>query len=156
MHDQDKAFRDLQVALQQAPVLQLPNFAIPFSITTDASRCCRGGVLSQITNGEDHPIAFYSKKFGLHEQAWRTHEQELLAIKTALSKWCHYLHGRSFDVFTDNNACRWMLHHPMVTPKLARMLTFFSQLDFTLHHVKGTSNVVADALSRPNGVMPST
>uniref|UniRef100_A0AAV1URV2 Reverse transcriptase domain-containing protein n=1 Tax=Peronospora matthiolae TaxID=2874970 RepID=A0AAV1URV2_9STRA len=85
-HDQDKAFRDLKVALQQAPVLQLPNFAIKFTVTTDASGCCMGGVLSQIADGKDHPIAFYSKKFGVHEQAWPAHEQELLAIKTALSK----------------------------------------------------------------------
>ena len=42
----------------------------------------------------------------------------------------------------------------MVSPKLARMLTFFSQFDFSLHHVKCTSNVVADALSRPSRVTP--
>ena len=42
-----------------------------------------------------------------------------------------------------------MLHHPKVLPKVVRMLTFFSQFDFILHHVKGRSNVVADALSRP-------
>ena len=42
-----------------------------------------------------------------------------------------------------------MLHHPKVSPKMARMLTFFFQFDFVLHHVKGRSNVVADALSRP-------
>ncbi|RMX69550.1 hypothetical protein DD238_006170 [Peronospora effusa] len=30
-----------------------------------------------------------------------------------------------------------------------RMMMFFSQFDFFLHHVKGQSNVVADALSRP-------
>ena len=42
-----------------------------------------------------------------------------------------------------------MLHHPKVSPKMARMLTFFSQFEFVLHHVKGRSNVLADALSRP-------
>ncbi|DBA01983.1 TPA: hypothetical protein N0F65_006716 [Lagenidium giganteum] len=42
-----------------------------------------------------------------------------------------------------------MLHHPTVSPKLARFLTFFSQFEFVLHHVKGRLNVVADALSRP-------
>ena len=153
--DQDEAFQSLKVALQQAPVLQLPDFSIPFIVTTDASGLCMGGVLSQLTGGEDHPIAFFSKKFGVHEQGWPAHEQELLAIKTALAKWRHYLHGRSFDVYTDNNACRWMLHHPNVTPKMARMLTFFSQFNFTLHHVKGTSNMVADALSRPSVTRPA-
>ncbi|KAF1317232.1 Integral membrane ankyrin-repeat protein, partial [Globisporangium splendens] len=106
-------------------------------------------ILSQRTDGFDAPIAFYSKKFGDYEEKWPAHEKELLAIKVALSKWRHYLHGRQFDVFTDNSACRWMLHQPKVTPKLARMLTFFSQFDFVLRHVKGSTNVVADALSRP-------
>ena len=67
----------------------------------------------------------------------------------ALENWRPYLHGRHFLVNTDNFACKWMLHHPNVSPKMARMLTFFSQFDFVLHHVKGRSNVLADALSRP-------
>ncbi|KAF1328523.1 Retroelement pol polyprotein, partial [Globisporangium splendens] len=147
--EHDHAFRALKLALQQAPTLRLPDFDWRFTVTTDASGYCMGSVLSQKIDGFDAPIAFYSKKFGQYEEKWPAHEKELLAIKFALSKWRHYLHGRQFDVFTDNSACRWMLHHPKVTPKLARMLAFFSQLDFVLHHVKGSTNVVADALSRP-------
>ncbi|KAF1317106.1 polyprotein, partial [Globisporangium splendens] len=147
--EHDHAFRALKLALQQAPTLRLPDFDCRFTVTTDASGYCMGGVLSQKIDGFDTPIAFYSKKFGHYEEKWPAHEKELLAIKIALSKWRHYLHGRQFDVFTDNSACRWMLHQPKVTPKLARMLTFFSQFDFVLHHVKGSTNVVADALSRP-------
>ena len=62
-----------------------------------------GGASSQLTDEEDHPI--FSNFFGIHEQGWPAHEQEIMAIKTALAKWRHYLHGRSFDVYTDNNAC---------------------------------------------------
>ncbi|KAF1333192.1 polyprotein, partial [Globisporangium splendens] len=147
--EHDHAFRALKLALQQAPTLCLPDFDRRFAVTTDASGYCMGGVLSQKIDGFDAPIAFYSKKFGQYEEKWPAHEKELLAIKFALSKWRHYLHDRQFDVFTDNSACRWMLHHPKVTPKLTRMLTFFSQFDFVLHHMKGSTNVVADALSRP-------
>lgn len=147
--EQDKAFLNLKLALQQAPVLKLPDFNKKFLVTTDASGYCVGAVLSQHLGTDDHPIAFYSKKLGLHEINWPAHEKELLAIKLALEKWRHYLHGRPFDVYTDNSACRWMLHHPKVSPKLARFLTFFSQFDFVLHHVRGVQNVVADALSRP-------
>lgn len=145
---QEKAFVDLKVALQQAPVLRLPDFSKSFVVTTDASDISAGGVLSQIFGSEDHPIAFFSKKFGIHERNWPAHEKELFAIKMALEKWRHYLHGRHFEVFTDNSACKWLLHHPRVSPKLARYLDFFSQFEFTLHHVKGSLNVVADALSR--------
>ncbi|KAF0775321.1 hypothetical protein AaE_000979 [Aphanomyces astaci] len=37
----------IKAALQQAPVLQLPDFDKPFMITTDASGYCCGAVLSQ-------------------------------------------------------------------------------------------------------------
>ena len=42
-----------------------------------------------------------------------------------------------------------MLHHPKVFPKMARMQTLFSQFASVSYRVKGRSNVVADALSRP-------
>ncbi|KAF1319591.1 polyprotein, partial [Globisporangium splendens] len=148
-NNEEQAFRALKLALQQAPTLKLPDFSQKFIVTTDASGYCMGGVLSQKFQDGEHPIAFYSKKFGPYEAKWPAHEKELLAIKTALEKWRPYLHGRPFDVYTDNSACSWMLHHPKVSPKMARFLTFFSQFEFVLHHVRGTSNVVADGLSRP-------
>nr|CCA26001.1 hypothetical protein MPER_13185 [Albugo laibachii Nc14] len=147
--DQQKAFHALKLALQQQPTLKLSDFTHPFIVTTDASGFCMGGVLSQRISSNDHAIEFYSKHLGPHELKCPAHEKELLAIKTALEKWRPYLHERHFSVYTDNLACKWMLHHPMVSPKMARMLTFFSQFDFVVHHVKGWSNVVADALSRP-------
>lgn len=147
--EQEQSFQDLKSALQNAPVLKLPDFDKTFIVTTDASKSCVGGVLSQVHSGHDHPLAFFSKKLGTHEVNWPTHEKELFAIKLALDKWRHYLHGRPFDIYTDNSACQWLLHHPKVSPKLARFLAFFAQFTFRLHHVKGKLNVVADALSRP-------
>lgn len=145
---QDDAFRALKDALQSAPVLKLPDFEREFIVTTDSSGHCVGGVLSQKYGTNDHPIAFYSKKLGNHELNWPTHEKELFAIKMGLEKWRHYLYGRPFVLFTDNSACSWLLHHPKVSAKLARYLTFFAQFNFQIHHVSGSLNTVADALSR--------
>ncbi|GMF43853.1 unnamed protein product [Phytophthora fragariaefolia] len=145
---QHKARMHLKAALQQAPVLKLPDYTKRFLVTTDASGFCCGAVLSQKHAGEDHPVAFISKKFSRHEINWPTHEKELFAIELALRKWRHYLHGRVFDVFTDNSACKWFLSHPNVSGKLARCLAFFGQFSLVLHHVKGSTNAVADALSR--------
>ncbi|KAF1313198.1 Retrotransposon nucleocapsid protein, partial [Globisporangium splendens] len=150
-NDQDHAYAQLKHALQTAPVLKLADFSKPFVLTTDASGECVGGVLSQFHDGHDHPIAFYSKKLGPHEIHWPTHEKELFAIKMGLEKWRHYLYGRKFDIYTDNSACSWLLKHPKVSAKLARYLTFFAQFTFTIHHVNGKLNVVADALSRRPG-----
>ncbi|GMF25830.1 unnamed protein product [Phytophthora fragariaefolia] len=144
-----QAFNAIKLVLQQAPVLRLPDFDKPFIVTIDASHTYIGGVLSQIHEGADLPVAFYSKKLGVHELNWPVHEKELFAIKQALVHWHHYLHGARFDVFTDNSACKWVLQHPRVSGRFARWLDFFASFDFKIHHRPGSQNVVADALSRP-------
>ncbi|GMF14584.1 unnamed protein product [Phytophthora lilii] len=151
---QRRAFNSIKLALQQAPVPRLPDFDRPFIVTTDASHDCVGGVLSQLHDGHDLPVAFYSKKLGVHELNWPVHEKELFAIKQALTRWRHYLHGSHFDVVTDNSACKWFLQHPRVSGRLARWLDFFASFDFKLHHRPGSQNVVADALSRPPTASP--
>ncbi|GMF14672.1 unnamed protein product [Phytophthora lilii] len=148
---QRQAFNAIKLALQHAPVLQLPDFDKPFIVTTDASHACIGGVLSQLHDGSDLPVAFFSKKLGPHELNWPVHEKELFAIKQALTRWRHYLHGVSFEVYTDNSACKWFMQHPRLSGRLARWLDFFASFQFTLHHRPGALNVVTDALSRPPG-----
>ncbi|KAL0462177.1 UNVERIFIED_CONTAM: Transposon Ty3-G Gag-Pol polyprotein [Sesamum latifolium] len=53
-----QAFQALKDAMTLLPVLALPDFSIPFDLTTYASTVAIGAVLSQ----QGHPIAFYSKK----------------------------------------------------------------------------------------------
>ncbi|GMF21308.1 unnamed protein product [Phytophthora lilii] len=152
---QRQAFNAIKLALQHAPVLRLPDFDKPFIVTTDASHACIGGVLSQLHDGNDVPVAFFSEKLGPHELNWPVHEKELFAIKQALTRWRHYLHGVSFDIYTDNSACKWFLQHPRLSGRLARWLDFFASFQFKLHHRPGALNVVADALSRPPEVFSS-
>ncbi|KAF0701453.1 hypothetical protein As57867_008033, partial [Aphanomyces stellatus] len=101
MDEQQDAFETIKLHLQQAPVLQFPDHDKPFIVTADASDLCCGAVLSQMDGvGDEHPIAFMSKKLGVHEKNWPAHEKELFAIKLALTKWRHYLLGQHFDVYT--------------------------------------------------------
>ncbi|GMF60928.1 unnamed protein product [Phytophthora fragariaefolia] len=147
--EQEFAFNTIEKTLISAPILRLPDMNLPFQVTTDASKTCVGGVLSQQVDGFDHPVSFYSRKLSDTESKWAAHELELYAIKHCLGRWRSYLLGDRFVVHTDNSACRWFLYHPNVSPKMARWLAFFGQFNFELVHKMGTSNVVADALSRP-------
>ena len=42
--EEQKSFNALKIMLQEAPILQLPDFNKPFIVTTDASHYCVGGV----------------------------------------------------------------------------------------------------------------
>lgn len=56
------SFDALKRCLTTAPVLTLPDFSQPFFVQCDASITGVGSVLFQVKDGEEHPIAYMSKK----------------------------------------------------------------------------------------------
>jgi hypothetical protein len=78
--DQELAFHTLKKALALAPVLVLPNFAMPFIIETDACDYGVGAVLMQ----EGHLLAFLSKALGTKSRGLSTYEKEYIEILLAV------------------------------------------------------------------------
>ena len=85
-------------------VLVQPNFDLPFTIETDASKHAIGAALSQTIDGDRRFISFFSRSMTPAERHYDVKEQELLAIIEALRHWRHYLHGspHQFTVYTDH------------------------------------------------------
>jgi len=77
--EHDSAFATLKSFLSTAPVLALPNFAVPFAIETDACDSGVGAVLIQ----RGHPLAFISKALGPRTRGLSTYEKEYLAFLVA-------------------------------------------------------------------------
>lgn len=50
-----------------------------------------GAILSQDANGEEHPMAFFSRKLTATEKNYAIVEQECLAIKWVLNFLCYFL-----------------------------------------------------------------
>ena len=77
-----EAFVKLKDCLCKAPVLNNPDFSRSFVLQTDASDQGIGAVLSQVDEADqEHPVAFYSRKFLVREERYATVEKECLAIK---------------------------------------------------------------------------
>ncbi|XP_067944982.1 uncharacterized protein [Watersipora subatra] len=59
--DEQEAFLKLKWSLTHAPVLAYPDLSLPYVLDTDASNVGTGAVLSQVQQGKERPIAYYSK-----------------------------------------------------------------------------------------------
>lgn len=67
---EEQAFTTLRKILMSEPVLHGPNYDQPFIVQTDASDVGIGAVLSQEWDGEDQPVAFFSRKLIPREKNW--------------------------------------------------------------------------------------
>jgi len=75
------SFDEIKKPFTEEPVLAMPDHSWPFQIETDALKYATGAVLSQLdSNGDRHPVAFYSKTFSPAKQNYDIHDRELLAI----------------------------------------------------------------------------
>lgn len=146
--DQEKAFQVLKKALTEPPVLVLPDFDKPFTLQVDASGTALGAVLSQKCGDYLRPVAYASKALTTQEQGRSTYEKELMAVLFGIRKFESYLELGNFTLQTDNQALSWVLRHPNHVGKLGRWALFLSRFKFTVEHIKGSENAVADALSR--------
>ena len=148
---QQTAFEKLKQALISAPILSAPDFSSPFEITTvsaDASDFAIGAVLTQGEKGNLRTIAYLSRKLAPAEMNYPVHERELLAIVYALKAWRHYLMGRPFKICTDHHSLTHIEKTPGLTGRRARWSELLQEYTFDINYIKGSTNVVADALSR--------
>ena len=72
-----KAFVTLKECLIKAPILRVPDTSRRFIVQTDASDVGIGAVLSQLEeNGEEHPIAYASRKLQPRETKYSAIEKD--------------------------------------------------------------------------------
>ena len=144
----EEAFGALRQALCQTPVLRSPDFNKPFVLQTDASERGVGAVLSQSIDGEEHPVAFFSRKLLPREEKYSTVEKECLAIKLACQSFRVYLLGGHFTVQTDHRALEWLDRLKENNSRLTRWSLALQAFDFDVVYRAGSANGNADALSR--------
>ena len=95
-----------------------------------------------------HLVAFFSKKFYQRLQQASAYVRELHMITTAVKKWCHYLLGRHFEIFTDHKSIKEPMSQIVETPEQQFYLAKLIGYDFSIHFKLGNQNAVADALSK--------
>ena len=142
------AFNKIIGHLTSAPIIQPPDWSLPFEVMCDASDFAVGAVLGQRRDGKPYVIYYASKTLNKAQINYSTTEKELLAVIFALDKFRSYLIGSTTIVFTDHSAVRYLLTKQDAKPRLIRWILLLQEFDITIKDKKGTENVVADHLSR--------
>ena len=153
--DMQASFDSIKEALANSTMLHHPDPNLPLAITTDASDVAMGAVIEQRGPHGWEPLAFWSKKLSDTQQDWCPYDRELNAAHKAIHHFKHMVEGRPFTLYTDHQSLVPSIHKKTDAPT-ARQTNQLSEIaEFTtdIRYLEGKSNFVADALSRPNGVI---
>ncbi|RDX93681.1 Retrovirus-related Pol polyprotein, partial [Mucuna pruriens] len=132
-----EAFQELKSRLTSAPILQAPNWDLPFELMCYPSNSALGAVLGQRV-GVGQPT---------HQNYTKT-EKELLEIVFALDKFRSYILSSKIVVFSDHAALRYLLKKPDTKMRLIRWMLLLQEFDLKIRDKKGDENSIANHLSR--------
>ena len=139
--EQQQAFDRIKKVINCETLLSFPDFNKEFHIYTDASDYQLGAVIMQ----DNQPLAFYSRKLNSAQKRYTTGEQELLSIVETLKEFRNILLGQKIIVHTDHKN---IVYGNLSNDRIVRWRLLLEEYGPTYVHVKGSDNVVADALSR--------
>jgi hypothetical protein len=117
-----ESFHTLKKALVSTPVIQPPDWHLPFEIMCDASDYVVGAVLGQSKDKKHYAISYASKTLTGPRLNYATMEKELFVVVFAIKKFKSYMVGAKVIVYTDHAALRFLMMKKDIKPCLVRWI----------------------------------
>jgi len=143
-----RAFDSLKSRLLEAPILAYPNPTLEYILDMDASDQNFGAVLSQVQEGREVVVAYYSKSLSPTERNYCTTRKELLAVIKSVKHFQPYLYSRPFCLRTDHASLIWLCKRAEPSSQVARWLEVLAKFSYWIEHRPGRKHGNADGLSR--------
>lgn len=154
----DEAFKKIKQQVSQPLQLHRPNFDRTFILQTDASYIGISAVLFQEDDDGNRQIVSHSSAtLNRTETKYHINEIECLSIVTYVKKYRMFLQDKPFILRTDNRSLLWLNKNKDSKTKLTRWSLLLQEYQYSLQHVPGKENLLADYLSRhpaPNQERP--
>ena len=144
----ENCFQILKEFLQQAPILRYPDPQASYTLYTDASKYAYAGVLTQHSNGTDHPITYVSGLFCGSQLNWATLTKEAYAIYMSVKKLSFYINTAKITVKSDHLPLKKFLEKKTLNSKVNNWAVELESQNITFEYIPGIRNTLADTLSR--------
>ena len=144
----ENSFQILKEFLQQAPILRYPDPQANYTLYTDASKYAYTGVLTQHSNGTDHPITYISGLFRGSQLNWVTLTKEAYAIYMSVKKLSFYIDTAKITVKSDHLPLKKFLEKNTLNSKVKNWAVELESQNITFEYIPRIRNTLADTLSR--------
>ena len=151
--EQTQAFHNLKLAIMNTSMVWHPDPERSFTLFVDASCKGCGAVLMQNVAQDGappdlKPVAYFSQQFTNGEKKMLPQDQEFYGLVYAMEHFREYLEGIHFVIKTDNSPLLALTKDKALGRKKTNFLDKLSRFDFTIEHIAGKDNIIADFLSR--------
>ena len=146
----EKAFNTIKECFISSRVLAYPDYksSEPLIITSDASASGVGGFLSQVQNGQERVIGYFSKCFNECQSKMSAFDKELEGVRLNVKHFKPHLMGKQVIIRTDHKPIIELAKQKHLNSRLFRIYELLDTLDLTIEYIPGKDNVISDALSR--------
>src|SRR3954464_11935826 len=127
--DCKEAFETFKKALTTAPIVQPPDWSLPFEIMCDASDFDVGDVLGQHVDKKLNVIHYASKTLDAAQKNYATTEKEFLAVIFACDKFIPYIVDSKVTINTDHAALKYLMEKKDAKPRLIRWVLLLQEFD---------------------------
>ena len=148
----------------EEPVLKYADTSKPYTLYTDASKYGWAGVLTQphttTIDGKstttDYPVAFVSGLFRGSQLNWAALTKEAFAIYMSVKKLMFYLTDAQILLRSDHKPLEKFLLKNTLNSKVNYWAMELEAFNIQFDYIKGSSNILADTLSRLIAIDPDT
>jgi len=132
--------------------LAYPDPTLKYILDTEASDQNVSAVLSQVQEGREVVVAYFSKSLSPTERNYCTTRKELLSVIKSVKHFRPYLYGRKFQLGTDHASLIWLCKRAEPSSQVARWLEILAEFSYRIKHRPDKRHSNADGLSRrPDG-----
>ena len=144
----ENSFGILKEFLQQAPILKYPDPQVNYTLNTYASKYTYAGILTQHSDGTDHPITYISRLFHGSQLNWVTLTKEAYAIYMSVKKLSFYIDTAKISVKSDHLPLKRFLEKNTLNSKVNNWAVELESQNITFEYIPRIRNTLADTLSR--------